>query len=61
MPAYILVAEGALESVTVDNPSLVGDIRALRAWLDQQYETLRSDVGGTWYLRRDLAAWVAPG
>jgi hypothetical protein len=61
MPAYILVAEGALESVTVDNPSLVGDMRALRAWLDQQYETLRSDVGGTWYLRRDLAASVAPG
>jgi hypothetical protein len=60
VPTYILVTEGSLESFTVDNASLAGEMRVLRAWLDQHYETLRTDVGGTWYLRRDLAASVAP-
>ncbi len=55
-PAYILVTDGALESFTHDNPALADDVRGLRSWLQQRYQELRTDVGGIWYLRRDLSA-----
>jgi hypothetical protein len=55
-PKYILVTDGALGSFTADNPALADEVRSLRSWLEQRYQVLRTDVGGVWYLRRDLAA-----
>lgn len=60
MPPYILVTEGAMDSFTIDNPTLAGGVHVLRTWLGLHYEKLRSDVGGTWYLRGDLSGSAAP-
>ena len=60
LPPYILVKDGAMDSFTRDNPTLASGVDVLRTWLGLHYETLRSDVGGTWYLRADLSGVVLP-
>jgi hypothetical protein len=55
-PPYIYVQDGALLSLAVRNPSLSDDMETLRAWLASGYRDLRTDAGGTWYIRRDLSS-----
>ena len=55
-PPYIYVAHGAIETLTAENPAIADDANALRSWLERGYRELRTDVGGTWYVRRDLPA-----
>jgi len=59
-PPYIYVAHGAIETLTAENPAIADDARALRSWLARRYRELRTDVGGTWYVRRDLPASSGP-
>jgi hypothetical protein len=59
-PPYIHVADGAIETLTAENPAIADDARALRSWLERRYRELRTEVGGTWYVRRDLPASVGP-
>ena len=59
-PPYIHVADGAIETLTAENPAIADDARALRSWLERRYRELRTDVGGTWYVRRDLPASAGP-
>jgi hypothetical protein len=54
-PAYILVSDQALETMAGYNPSIRQEVEALPLTLEQRYERLRTDVGGTWYIRGDLA------
>ncbi len=59
-PPYIYVADGAIETLTAENPAIADDARALRSWLERRYRELGTDVGGTWYVRRDLPASSGP-
>jgi hypothetical protein len=59
-PPYVYMASGAIESLTAENPAIADDARALRSWLEQRYRELRTDVGGTWYVRRDLPTSTGP-
>jgi hypothetical protein len=59
-PPYIYVAQGAIETLTAENPAIADDARALRSWLERRYRELRTDVGGTWYVRRELPASAGP-
>ena len=52
-PAYILIADGAMEFFTYENPALKEEVRALDVWLHEHYETLPTAAGGTWLVRRD--------
>lgn len=58
-PAYVLVSDPALGSIIGYNPALKDEVTGLCSWLEQRYERLRTDVGGTWYVRRDLGASAA--
>jgi hypothetical protein len=60
-PPYILISEPAMESIIGYNPAMQDNVSALRSWVEQRYQLLRTDVGGTWYVRRDLAGSAAPG
>jgi hypothetical protein len=59
-PPYIYMASGAIETLTAENPAIADDARALRSWVARRYQELRTDVGGTWYVRRDLLALAGP-
>jgi hypothetical protein len=59
-PPYIQVADGAIETLTAENSAIADDARALRSWLERRYRELRTDAGGTWYVRRDLPASAGP-
>jgi len=59
-PPYIYVAHGAIETLTAENPAIGDDARALRAWLGRRYREMRTDVGGTWYVQRDLPTSASP-
>jgi hypothetical protein len=59
-PPYIYVGDGAIETLTAENPAIADDARALRSWLERRYRELRTDVGGTWYVRRYLPASAGP-
>ena len=55
-PAYILVNDQALESMVVHHyPALATEVSALPSRLGRRYQKFRTDAGGTWYLRLDLA------
>jgi hypothetical protein len=54
-PPYILVNDHELRFVIAQNPALEEKVSLLRSRLEQRYQPLRTGVGGTWYLRRDLA------
>lgn len=57
-PAYILVSDQALETMAGYNPAIQQEVEALPLRLEQRYERLRADVGGTWYVRGDLESWA---
>jgi len=59
-PPYIYMGNGAIASLTAENPAIADDARALRSWRDEWYRELRRDAGGTWYIRRDLSLAQAP-
>jgi hypothetical protein len=52
-PPYIYMANGAIGSLTAENPAIADDAGALRSWRDEWYRVLRTDSGGTWYTRRN--------
>jgi hypothetical protein len=55
-PPYVFVADGAFASQIADNPAIANGVSAIRSWLGHRYEVLRTDVGGAWYVARDLAS-----
>jgi hypothetical protein len=59
-PPYVLVSDWALEAITGYNPALEREVDLLRSRLAQRYLELRTDVGGTWYVRAELAAHGHP-
>jgi hypothetical protein len=59
-PPYIYMADGAIRSLTAENPAIADDARTLRSWRDEWYRVLRTDAGGTWYARRDLPPVPTP-
>jgi hypothetical protein len=59
-PPYVFVDEGALEAIIGYNPTMADRIDSLRSWIGSRYIELRSNVGGTWYLRLDLSRGTAP-
>jgi hypothetical protein len=55
-PPYILVSDQVQESIIVHHyPTLAKEMSALRSRLEQRYQKFRTDAGGTWYVRLDLA------
>jgi hypothetical protein len=54
-PAYILATKRGLQSILRYDPALKVEVSTLRSRLERRYEPIRTDAGGTWYLRRDLA------
>jgi 4-amino-4-deoxy-L-arabinose transferase-like glycosyltransferase len=59
-PPYIYMANGAIGSLTAENAAITDDARALQSWRHKWYRLLRTDRGGTWYMRRDLSPAPAP-
>lgn len=53
-PSYILVSDQALETMAGYNPAIQQEVEAFPLRLEQRYARLRTDVGGTWYVRGDL-------
>jgi hypothetical protein len=53
-PCYIRVSPWALQAIVDDRPSLRKEVARIVPLIESRYERLRSDDGGTWYLRRDL-------
>ena len=54
-PPYILVTNRRLQSILRYEPALKGGMSAFRSRLKRAYEPIRTDAGGTSYLRRALA------
>jgi hypothetical protein len=44
----------ALEVIVDDRPSLRNEVAGIVPLIESRYARLRSDIGGTWYVRRDL-------
>jgi Dolichyl-phosphate-mannose-protein mannosyltransferase len=59
-PPYIYLENGAIGSLTAENPAIADDAQEFRLWRDEWYRVLRTDSGGTWYTRRDLPTPPAP-
>jgi hypothetical protein len=53
-PCYIRVSPSALQAIVDDRPSLRKEVAGIVPLIESRYERLRSDDGGTWYVRRDL-------